>query len=291
MKHFWHHSASSFFRRAFSLIEIMVTVALLSVIILGLVAMFDQTRRAFTSSITQVDVLESGRDATALIAQQMEQMAASSISTGVNFFVETPSTAPPMTQALVDPSDVRTNILQDVFFLTRLNQTWTGVGYKVFNSGGTTGGSLGTLYRYAGVNIPATNGFLIGQQWTNFNLGAPGTNFTRIVDGVVDFTIRAYDTNGNLYPFITTFPSISTNYLFPLQSSWYYRFTSNSLPAYVEVELGVLEDRTLARYQAIAGPANINLTAANNYLADHPGQVHVFRQRIPIRNVSSAAYQ
>src|SRR5450631_107530 len=62
---------------AFTLVEIMVTVALLAVIILGLVAMFNQTRRAFTSSLTQVDVLESGRAAADLVGREMEQMAAS----------------------------------------------------------------------------------------------------------------------------------------------------------------------------------------------------------------------
>ena len=48
-------------RGAFTLIEIMVTVALLSFIILGLMAMFHQTQRAFRNSITQTDVLEGAR--------------------------------------------------------------------------------------------------------------------------------------------------------------------------------------------------------------------------------------
>ena len=62
--------------QAFSLIEILVTVAILSVIILGLVAMFNQTRRAFTSSMTQVDVLESGRSAADLLSRELEQVSA-----------------------------------------------------------------------------------------------------------------------------------------------------------------------------------------------------------------------
>ena len=53
----------------------MVTVALLSVIILGLVAMFNQTRRAFMSSLAQVDVLESGRAAADIISRDLEQLA------------------------------------------------------------------------------------------------------------------------------------------------------------------------------------------------------------------------
>jgi prepilin-type N-terminal cleavage/methylation domain-containing protein len=285
MKHTRHTFIADFFRRGFSLVEILVTVALLSVIILGLVAMFNQTRRAFTSSITQVDVLESGRDAAGLIAQEMEQMAAAGSVNVTNFYVQTTSQQP-MFQTLVDASDVRTNTLQAVFFLTRLNQTWTGVGYRVF-----PGDGVGTLYRYSGNNISATNGPLLTLQWSNFNYGVtasgPGTNFTRIMDGVVNFRIRAYDTNGNQLANIVTPTVIATNYFVPMADDHYYQMTSNSLPAYVEIELGVLEDRALARYQALSNNPTIGL----NYLANHPGQVHMFRQRIPIRNVSSAAYQ
>src|SRR5947207_12610645 len=45
----------------FSLIEIMVTVSLLTFIILGLLLMFNQTQRAFRTGMTQTDVLEAGR--------------------------------------------------------------------------------------------------------------------------------------------------------------------------------------------------------------------------------------
>jgi hypothetical protein len=50
--------------------------------------------------------------------------------------------------------------------------------------------------------------------------------------------------------------------------------------------MGVLEDRTLQHAESL-------LTAADqmNYLSNHVGQVHIFRQRIPIRNVDPTAYQ
>jgi hypothetical protein len=60
---------------------------------------------------------------------------------------------------------------------------------------------------------------------------------------------------------------------------------SNTLPASVEIQLGMLEDRTLQRAQSISG------LTQSNYLAQHAGQVHLFRQRIPIRNVDPSAYQ
>jgi len=66
-----------------------------------------------------------------------------------------------------------------------------------------------------------------------------------------------------------------------------YAFTSNAVPAYVEVELGILEDRTLQHYLGIP----VIGLARQQYLAAHVGQVHLFRQRIPIHDVDLSAYQ
>ena len=66
--------------RAFSLIEVMVAVTLMSVIVLGLLAMFSQTQRAFRTGITQVDVMEGGRAACELMAREMEQITATGLS-------------------------------------------------------------------------------------------------------------------------------------------------------------------------------------------------------------------
>ena len=61
--------------------------------------------------------------------------------------------------------------------------------------------------------------------------------------------------------------------------------SSNAVPASVEVELGVLEDSTLQRAESLSGAAQLN------YLSNHIGQVHLFRQRVMIRNVDPAVYQ
>src|SRR5258706_1220113 len=70
---------------AFSLIEILVTVTLLTVIILGLLAMFNQTQRAFRQGTTQTDVLESGRSAMDLIRRELEQMTPAYLHVTNNF--------------------------------------------------------------------------------------------------------------------------------------------------------------------------------------------------------------
>ena len=87
-----HHPSPVTPRSAFSLIEIMVTVALLSFIVLGLLAMFTQTKRAFTSSMTQTDVMESGRAVIEMIARELEQLTPGHVNNGnyrcTNFFAE-----------------------------------------------------------------------------------------------------------------------------------------------------------------------------------------------------------
>ncbi|HKI69507.1 MAG TPA: hypothetical protein VKA67_07960, partial [Verrucomicrobiae bacterium] len=70
---------------AFSLIEVLVAVALLAVIVLGLLAMFNQTQKAFQVGMAQVDVLESGRVATEMIARQLGQMTPSYAINAANF--------------------------------------------------------------------------------------------------------------------------------------------------------------------------------------------------------------
>jgi len=290
---------------AFSLIEILITVALLSVIILGLVAMFNQTRRAFTSSLTQVDVLESGRAAADMIAREVEQLTPSGLTTAVqNFYVDQPAIYRPLIQPLLIPPDQWANDCQEVYFLTTsYTQTpgsysrslqWNIIGYRVW----TPETSIGSLYRFSYNNISAASlPYILSSNLPPFNTfinadptSTTATNFSRIIDGVVDFRIRTYDLNGNLITnglFNRTL-LVSYPYPNPLTNDYSYSFSSNTIPAYVEIELGIVEDRTLARYQALAEGSMSNATA---YLANHAGQVHIFRQRIPIRNVNPAAYQ
>ena len=89
-------------------------------------------------------------------------------------------------------------------------------------------------------------------------------------------------TNQNTVVFVPT----DFNFLLPysLKVYGFYMF-SNTVPASVEVELGVLEDTTLQRAEGLSGAAQMN------YLSNHVGQVHLFRQRVVIRNVDPTAYQ
>lgn len=275
--------------RAFSLIEILVSITLLSVIIIGLVAMFGQTQQAFRAGLTQTDVLESGRSLTDMLGRELQEARPSQVVGAVNFFADTNSPASPLRQTL--PGDTtnpqqRVNVLEDLFFLTLVNRQWQGIGYHVDSSDGL----LGKLYRWTTNPAP----YDVATALPNFARSRTSlSNFTRVADGIVHFRVRAYDTNGvwmttNAPGWIGRSAGAGTNILFgfrPLVSETGYAFYRDAIPAYVDLEIGVLEPRTLARARSI--PDSL---ARSNYLALHPGAVHLFRQRIPLPNVDPAAY-
>ena len=66
-----------------------------------------------------------------------------------------------------------------------------------------------------------------------------------------------------------------------------YYFT-NYLPSYLDVELGVLDPRAVAQFRArLVNPTlavQVGNPGAWSYLTNHVGSIHLFKQRIPIRN-------
>jgi len=258
----------------------MVVTVLLAVIIIGLVAMFAQTQKAWRTSMTQVDVLESGRAVTELLTRDLEQITPSYLIDGVNFYAQIPN-VPPLVQPITGNPNVagRINVMEEMFFVARENQTWKGFGYRVSDPGN----GMGSLYRFA------TN-FGFGRDpaalFRSYN-NTPLSGMSRIVDGVVHFKVRTFDfTNGwqtaDYRPFNTR---VEMSSQVPTEVGLYF-YSNNIVPAFVELELGVLEERS--RERALAIPAGI---ARSNYLAQQSSKVHLFRIRVPVRNVDPAAYQ
>lgn len=280
--------------RGFTLIEIMVVILLLAVIVLGLMAMFDETQRAFRAGMAQTDVMEAGRMYNDMIVRELEQVTPSYRTNALNFFAEIPNSFTPQPQALPGDTMMRTNILEDLFFMTRNNQTWNGIGYYVRTNAGYGGfvDPVGTLYRFE-TNIPVSQ--FNATPWQAFQTylaatNPPSINISKIMDGVVEFRVHCFDTNGDL---LTGFSYVTNNYvnisnalpaMAPNEMS-FYAFSNNIVPAYVEVELGVLEPAVLRRYKSIPAPI-----AKYNFLSNHAGNVEIFRQRIAIRNVDPSAY-
>lgn len=288
-------------RSAFTLVEIMVVMVLLTVIIIGLMAMFGQTQRAFRAGMAQTDQLESGRMFTDLLLRDVEQITPCYQTNGVNFYSQIPAYAP-LHQVLPGSTLPRTNLLENLFFLSRYNQTWSGIGYfvrtnSIYGVSGTVP-LVGTLYRFE-TNVPVSQFRDTGMlPYDTFLNATNRLSISKVLDGVVDFRVRCYDTSGNLIVGNNVYlpgnnELMNTNPYVVVSNSAFiapgevesYAFSNNIVPAYVEVELGVLEPAVLQRYNSIPSPVT-----RSNFLANHAGNVQLFRQRIAIRNVDPLAY-
>jgi len=264
--------------QAFSLVEVLIVVALLSVIVLGLMAMLNQTQRAFRLGMAQTDVLESGRAATDLLARELQQIRPSYVSKAANFYVWLPPFTP-LLQDLPGSTERRTNLLEGLFFLNCENQHWTAIGYRV----GTPDGGVGTLYRYMATGLLP---WQLPAQLARFT-NTPLANLSRVAEGVVHFRVRGYDTNGVWISNANSTNIFATRLNSPAPGEvWQYVFRSNAVPAAVEFELGFLEARTLERANSIG-----DIATRRQFLERQSPRVHLFRQRIPIEAVDVKAYQ
>lgn len=288
--------------RAFTLIEMMITVALLGFIVLGLTAMFIQTQKAFRAGVAQSDVLESGRAAVDLMVRDLESATPSRIPQVTNFLsrYETFSI-----NQLTGSSSPRTNVLSSFFFLTEYNRDWKGVGYVVAvpdNRIDQVG--VGTLYRFeyaANFASPALALSDIAAKFTSvapnaiYNLVTPdayatdaqniSSNFTRVCDGVISLRVLGYDRDGLLLTnaAVQLNNSIIANYA--QLGMIEYTCTNNALPAYFDLELAVLEAKALERFKAIPVAA-----AQQAFLARQANAIHVFRRRVAVHEVDPEAY-
>jgi type II secretory pathway pseudopilin PulG len=288
---------------AFTLIEVLVVMVLLSLIVLALMTVFNSTQAAFRASMTQADVLEGGRATMDLITADLKGMSPSfgysnnavNPFSAVNFAVVTTNSF--SVQSLVASTNTRTNILENFFILSSGNQngvpTWYGTGYAVITN--APGGSpVYPLYRFS-MSRPvaiANAAFILFTNFQNFLATLPitQTNYSHLIDGVVELRVRAYDVNGvwltNGYAFGQSASLKNVWFLPPALGEVGFYMFSNSLPASVEIEMATLEDRTLQHAESLPGGGT-----RDNYLKNQAGKVHVFRQRVSIPNVDPSAYR
>ena len=308
------HHASRIICRAFSMVELLVTMTLLSLIVLVLMVVFNSTQQAFRAGVTQTDVLEGSRAAVDLIATDLRAMVPSGGSSNyvynnvyysgaVNFcsidnnydvgYFSVPAISYlPLQQGLPGTLLQRTNVLNWVFILGRENTKWTAAGYVVNPNSASPLYPLYRFYKEAGISTPPRD--LYNLFWTNVYY-AQWTNLSHVMDGVVHFAVHPYDPAGylmtnNVYVVIPGPPAqirLHKNVHFypPYWGEVGTCFYSNAVPAAVEFQLGVLEDRALQRAESFG-----SLSAASNYLSQQSAHVHLFRQRVAIPNVDSSAY-
>jgi len=289
-------------RRAFSLVEILVVVSLLSLIVLVLMTVFNSTQKAFRAGVTQTDVLEGSRAAMDLLVSDLKLMSPCDGPTnnydGVNFFagLNPLNYYLPFIQTLPGSGLQRTNVIENAFWLSRQNlnghDSWVGIGYTVQ---ATSVSPLFPLYRFY-TNAPAsTDPLFLYNTFTNSIWASAFTSngWSHLVDGVVDFRLQPYDVNGyamtNSSQFNSGLPVSYPSTAFALPPAYgvtAFYFLSNAIPASVEIQMSTLEDAVLRRADSFGGFS----LSQSNYLAQQVGRTHVFRQRVLLPNVDPNAY-
>lgn len=307
-------------RRAFSVIELMLAIVILGVIIYALYHVFNQTQRALRTAEKQTDVSGRARAVLEMIARELEQAqpTRSAVRTERGLLQEVNLLGgleyPPRAQ-FSDRRDIqgRTNFLHNLFFYTNRTNAWQGIGYRVID----VKNGVGVLQRFE------TNQFgykPLSNVLSSAFINEPLTNATyhHVADGVIHFSVIPYDRKGyrlgydtgtrfaDGYSIISTradgtpIPELSdttvTNLANVLLQEGFpdsraetlpywsrFAFKSNAMPAYVEVELAILEPDTLSQYYLMLEDQNPN---AGKFLERQISKVHLYRERVPVRTAA-----
>lgn len=267
---------------ALTLLEMLVSTAMLSLIILGLTAVFIQTQKAFLNGIKQATITDAGRTIADMIAADLRQMSDGQSPTITNLYWDwSNSTQIAQTEFLGGPV-IRTNQFDEIYILVHTNNVWTGVGYAISN----IAPGVGTLYRYStnfnGPSLNTNNSFFL-PFYNSITFQNFGTNWHRVADGVVQLKLRAYDqfgdetpnelSWGDYPPSSAAVPSFSYPYYAPPLIG---PIVTTNLPASVELELGVLEPQSLGQLRSLPLPAQ------QAFIENAVSKEEIFRERISI---------
>ena len=266
-----------------TILEMLVSTAMLSFIVLGLTAMLIQTQKAFKTGIKQNTITDSGRSIVEMITGDLRQMSDGQNPLVKNFFWGNPTNV-----AVINYENnvaIRTNELNDIFILEHTNTTWLGVGYSVSNYTGIANTNfplgIGALYRYEtnfSTLVPGLTNDLYSPCYFDIDNGIfPVGYWHKVADGVIDFKIRAFDQYGNENDFTT-----SNQFSYPINANLQYGLpASNTLPNSVELEFGILEPDALIQVRDLAN--NPNRTPLLNFLSTNSApKMEIFRQRITV---------
>ena len=155
--------------RAFTILELLVAVSVMTLVIYVLYALFNQTQMALRKNASQVDVNEGGRAAMEMIVRELSQMEVSgypaitdlqtklTYSGSKSFFSRvTPGESvalrlayqsdamPPEGDAWAIEQGFRTNILQDFTFTSRGDSGFHVTSYRVIDVDTASARSPGT---------------------------------------------------------------------------------------------------------------------------------------------------
>jgi prepilin-type N-terminal cleavage/methylation domain-containing protein len=346
-------------RGGFTVVELLVAVSLMSLIVVALYSMFNQTQKALRSNEAQVDSTERGRSVLELVAREIESAHVSMRPGVTNLWIRMAADSKNIqddSQAVggFKPAErpPRTNLFDNVYFQGKSDRAWRGMGFNVMvrtNTDAFTTNNfsevlapasalVGTLYRYETrvedreYQEPTTNLFkryleLTPTPTSNPNSWPGSTNFSQVADGIVHFRVLPYDSAGNQMMFWSTnlhsdyrlirvdstgtiLPTPPVPILLPGSSvspaleisnrisnvtlrqslaseqrgETTSSFRSNALPAYLELELGVLDPDTLRQYNQFVKDGQAN--SAKVFVEKRMAKVQIFRKRIPLKTVA-----
>jgi len=312
------------FKRAFTVTELMLAVAIMGVIIFALYSVFNQTQKALRSTEAQGDVAEKARAIVDIISRELEQARPtfSAISSNKIVFQEVnmlggyefaPQYSPRMQKT--DRTDVqaRTNFFHNIFFYTNHTNSWQGIGYRVVY---VTNG-VGVLERFE------TNQFgskpVMNTLSSKF-INEPLTNssYHHVADGVIHLAFIPYDSNGRRLGFDTTnripdqyktFRAQASGKVIAPTSDVVITNQANVLlyEGYPNARAETLQYATRFSFRSNAMPSYVDMEFAllepetlsqyylmmkdqnpnaANFLQKQMAKVHLFRQRIPIRTAA-----
>jgi prepilin-type N-terminal cleavage/methylation domain-containing protein len=308
-------------RGGFTVIELMVSVAIMGVIVFALYSVFSHTQKALRAAETESDISEKSRAVVEMMTRELEQaqptMRAIRVGNPANgrwiqeVNIMGGMEYPPRIQKSDRPEIMsRTNFIDNIFFYNRHTNSWIGIGYRVadYHNG------VGSLERFE-TNIFGYKPLSNGISNAFISLALTNINYHHVADGVVHLAFIPYDQNGYRLGCDTTnrdagnylilrqdskgqpiqaySDTINTNFATVVLSQGFigappeyqtlFAFKSNAMPAYVEMEFGLLEPETLNQYYTMLQDQNPNAT---NFLARQISKVHLFRKRIPIRTAA-----
>lgn len=324
---------------AFTVIELLLGVSIMTLIVFGLYAVFDQTQKALRSSVQQVDIFEGARAATDLLREDLEQTAAGGVPHRANLYSGITSNLPPVPVTDLSGDFLTALSSGELYLLHKVNNGWRGIGYWLdFDTNTLDSVRIGTLMRYSSTTTNQFNNKRFVQRppemWREYDNPLPadryyelepnndGLNLLNLQGGryplvwpnrtnllhsspvlgnVVHFRVTVYDGEGVpiIVPIIKKFQELNgidprttlrrdiptREFLekFEFHNTRYdemfYRFTGDVLPAYVEVELGLVEPQIAERLRGFTTRAG-----AAKYLSQNSGRIHMFRQRIALAN-------
>jgi prepilin-type N-terminal cleavage/methylation domain-containing protein len=248
--------------RAFTLVELLIATAILSVLVLLLTSLLSGVNRAWVSGEQQVSEFQDGRAICELISRELSQAV---VSQNLQL-VENPSLPPGLNPGESDPARQRANS-DSIFWQAPATSTASGnlaeIGYYLTES-----------YQLKRFFVPPDNNKYaifsnaptdISAPWITTPFASP-SEFNAVCSvvsqGVLSFWVRCFDRNGDLIPWLSTAPPLKFNSAAHFQpaiigqpSSFKYTSAStargNLLPTALEVTVVTLDPQTFKRNPTI----------------------------------------